>query len=344
MRILFWLHLTLGLGAALILGMQAITGGLLAYEPAILKTSQPAATADAWSEIEGPARGAVFRRWTLSRADGRLGAQGQLADGRLLSVPGADDGPAAPPALAGFLSTTKEIHRWFGVEGPWREHAKIVTGASAAVLVLLSLSGLILWWPRWRAAPLKAIAVPRGWLRNKGWWRQLHFAFGFWMLAPLLVAALTGVLLAFPSLLAETPGRGARPPRGASPTMEGFPTAAATKLTELHPAWEEMELRPTAKGGWQARVRPAQQAPTFAYDSYELGSNLSPGVIRRYADLDATQRTKAWIRYVHTGEALGIVGQTIALLASFALLMLVWSGVTLSLLRFKPKTNPIRPG
>ena len=40
-----------------------------------------------------------------------------------------------------------------------------------------------------------------------------------------------------------------------------------------------------------------------------------------------------WLRWLHTGEALGVVGQTIAGLASLGAAVLVWTGLSLALRR-----------
>jgi uncharacterized iron-regulated membrane protein len=334
-KAVFWLHLTLGLAAGLVLGMQAVTGGLLAYEPAILELTRPDANAKTWVEIEPAAKELPFRRWQLIRKFGGHSAQGQLSDGRLLSLPSATASPAEPPAILRFLATTKEIHRWFAAEGPLREKAKLVTGISAAVLIALGLSGLILWWPRTRAAWRTTLAFPHGGSPSKKWWHQLHIAVGFWLLLPILLAAVTGTLLAFPALLGPTPAKvNPRQPR-APASVVGFPTEAVAQLTELAPHWTELDLRTAPSGGWQVRIRPALDAPGFAQDALEIGANGELLPLRRYADLTALQKTKAWIRYAHTGEAFGLWGQTVALVTSVALLLLLWSGVTLSILRLR---------
>ena len=56
--------------------------------------------------------------------------------------------------------------------------------------------------------------------------------------------------------------------------------------------------------------------------------------LETFADLNAGRRIRSWSRFVHTGEAYGTVGQTIAGAASFAGVMLVWTGISLSLRRF----------
>jgi uncharacterized iron-regulated membrane protein len=52
------------------------------------------------------------------------------------------------------------------------------------------------------------------------------------------------------------------------------------------------------------------------------------------------------VRFLHTGEALGIVGQTIAGLVSFTSVLMVWTGIALAwrrlvspLFRRKPATR-----
>ena len=43
---------------------------------------------------------------------------------------------------------------------------------------------------------------------------------------------------------------------------------------------------------------------------------------------------RRWVRFLHTGEALGLPGQTLAGLASAAAALLVWTGLSLALRRF----------
>jgi uncharacterized iron-regulated membrane protein len=45
-------------------------------------------------------------------------------------------------------------------------------------------------------------------------------------------------------------------------------------------------------------------------------------------------KARRWVRFLHTGEALGLTGQTIAGFASIAGSILVWTGLALALRRF----------
>ena len=49
----------------------------------------------------------------------------------------------------------------------------------------------------------------------------------------------------------------------------------------------------------------------------------------------AGRQARSWVRFLHTGEALGIFGQTIAGLASLAGVLLTYTGLALCLRRFR---------
>jgi len=73
---------------------------------------------------------------------------------------------------------------------------RIVNGAGATAVLLLCLTGAVIWWPgiaRWR----ENLVLRRG----VGWRRftwQLHGVVGFWSFAFLLVLAVSGMYLCFP--------------------------------------------------------------------------------------------------------------------------------------------------
>jgi uncharacterized iron-regulated membrane protein len=77
---------------------------------------------------------------------------------------------------------------------------RLVNGAGAIAVLLMCLTGAVLWWPgiaRWR----EHLVLRRG----VGWRRftwQLHGVVGFWSFAFLLVLALSGMYLCFPDQFA----------------------------------------------------------------------------------------------------------------------------------------------
>lgn len=82
---------------------------------------------------------------------------------------------------------------------------RIVNGIGAAVLALMCVTGMVIWWPgrtNWRRALI--VDVRRNW-RRINW--DLHSAVGFWTLALVLMWAVTGVYFAFPSAFRATVNR-----------------------------------------------------------------------------------------------------------------------------------------
>ena len=84
-----------------------------------------------------------------------------------------------------------------------------IVGWIGVAMFLMSVTGLITWWPRNNA-------VLRGlkWRRSPLVWSNIHHLAGFWSSVFLAILSLTGVALAFPELM--------RPPGGGPARGEGF--------------------------------------------------------------------------------------------------------------------------
>jgi uncharacterized iron-regulated membrane protein len=54
-----------------------------------------------------------------------------------------------------------------------------------------------------------------------------------------------------------------------------------------------------------------------------------------YAGQSPGRRLRSWVRRLHTGEAGGLIGQSVAFLASGGGTVLVWTGLTLAWRRFR---------
>jgi len=85
--------------------------------------------------------------------------------------------------------------------------------------------------------------------------------------------------------------------------------------------------------------------PLFATVQFTLDPYTGEVLKREsYADQDRGRRARSWLRFLHTGEALGIAGQAIAGLASLGGAMLVWTGLSLSWRRYVFKNPPAGTG
>lgn len=68
-----------------------------------------------------------------------------------------------------------------------------------------------------------------------------------------------------------------------------------------------------------------------------IAVDISTGKIVReekFEDMDPGFRARMWMRFVHTGEYYGLTGQTIAGVASIGGVILVWTGIALSIRRY----------
>ena len=161
------------------------------------------------------------------------------------------------------------------------------------------------------------------------------------------------------------------PPAAGSKAL-GYESLVASVQKE-RPRWEQISIRfggppqrsgaspnahrPTAERG-QAQPRDAQPAerngesrsapqpvsitvrelngwPLFA--SIQLSVDPCTGSILKtesFADYNSGRKVRTWMRFLHTGEALGFAGKLIAALASLGGALLVWTGLALACRRF----------
>ncbi len=68
-----------------------------------------------------------------------------------------------------------------------------------------------------------------------------------------------------------------------------------------------------------------------------LTLNRQTGDVERwepYSSQSAGRRTRTWLRFAHTGEVYGLIGQTVAGVVTAGGAVLVWTGIALALRRF----------
>jgi uncharacterized iron-regulated membrane protein len=108
--------------------------------------------------------------------------------------------------------------------------------------------------------------------------------------------------------------------------------------------------------GWKTislRIPSSDKAPlSFSIDRgngarpdlRETLTMAASGVIEKretYETYNTPRKIRLWVRWLHTGEAGGFLGQTIAGLASAAGALLVWTGFALAWRRFFKKKSPV---
>jgi uncharacterized iron-regulated membrane protein len=367
-KVLFWLHLTAGVVAGAVILVMSVTGVLLAFEKQVVGFANRdlrASAVDAaraplpLSRVVGAAMAAapdakpsnvVVRSDRFAPVTVAFGRETTLF---VNPYTGAVLG-SGNAAVHRFFEVNEHLHRWLAMKGDGRDRGKAITGASNLVFLFIVLSGLFLWFPRRRTRKaFRNATLFRGGLRGRARDFAWHHVFGIWAFLPLVAVVFSAVVISYPwaSRLVYR-AFGSKPPqqqqqqqpggeRGAGKldpaALDRLWAAARTETQRVAPRWQSISLRlPLSKKG----------PVTFAVDEANGGRPdkrsqllLDPrtGSLvehKTYAQQEAGQQARAWLRWIHTGEAGGLLGQFIAMLASAAAVMLVYTGIALALRRF----------
>lgn len=91
-----------------------------------------------------------------------------------------------------FFTFIRMFHRWFALEGDLRAIGKQVVAISTISLIILSISGLIIYWPRVKRSFFKSFTFS---FKHNGraFLSTMHSAVGMWVLIFYLLASLTGL-------------------------------------------------------------------------------------------------------------------------------------------------------
>jgi uncharacterized iron-regulated membrane protein len=232
------------------------------------------------------------------------------------------------------------------------------------VFVFLGVSGLYLWMPRtWTRASVRNITVFRRGLLPKARDFNWHNVFGFWMAIPIIVVAGSGAVISYPwasNLVYRAAGE-APPTRGGGPGgRSGGPGGrgdAESGVAEARPAdvdalfataaarepdWTIVGFRMPADATAPVAVAIDRGTGGQPQTKSTLTLNARTGAevrYERFSDQSRGRRWRSWMRFLHTGEAWGLFGQTLAGVASFAGVVLVYSGFALSWRRFFPRRS-----
>jgi uncharacterized iron-regulated membrane protein len=369
--LIFWPHLIAGIIAGVVILVMSVTGVILTYErqlvawsdshyrsvpapgatrlpvEALLQTIREqhadltptavtfAAEADAPATVTVPQRTLYFDAYS----------------GRLLGEGGR--------GMRRFMSETRAWHRWLAVEGEGRPVARFITGWSNFIFLFIVVSGFYLWFPRrWTWAQVRSVVLfnPKatGKARDFNW----HNVIGVWSAVPLFIVVLSAFPISFPwanalvyRVVGEEPAAARGREGGAARGREGGARReerAAPSLDGLNGLWTRAEQH---VDGWRTinvRVPESNRAPVvFAIDKGDGGQpqlrstltlDRASGAVVSYEAFENQslgRRLRSISRFAHTGEVLGIPGQTIAGLATAGSVVLVWTGLTLAWRRWR---------
>ncbi len=359
------IHLWLSLPLGIVLTVVCLSGAVLVFEGEITRALHPelyrvAAPADARplrpSQLAGRIGGQMPDSLHLvslqlsARSDEPCMAAFRETGRRQLSVDpytGNVNGWTESPA---FFGTVRKLHRWLLDPPPSKGEKSIgnaIVGVSTLALVVILVSGLILWIPRSRKALRNRLKVSCS--DGRRFWHDCHVSLGFYATLLLLVMALTGLTWSFGwyrtaayalfggtpqiAVAQEFPARktdsGSRQSRersgerntgrehdGTQAETEARPfdyavwDAVLGQLTTHCTAYKTITLtRTEAQVARQSAMRRIDRA-TFDPRSGRLAE------IARYEDTPRQQRLRGWFYAFHTGTWGGIWTKILYFLAA----------------------------
>lgn len=357
-RTIFWAHLACGVTAGLVILMMSATGVLLTYERQMLEAAERRLV----SEPAGRQRLGIAslletaRRQepsfapssiTLSadpRAPVELSAgrgSSRLVDPYTGEIVGDGEG-----RLHAFLGAVRGWHRWFNVDGEQREIARAVTGACNLAFLFLVLSGAYLWLPPvWNRVAFRV----RFWFNPKALGGKArdynwHHVLGIWSVLPLaaIVASATVFYYGWANDAVyrvfgeEPPVRGRAALSQTAGTLAGGELGSLERLTARAaaavPDWRKLTLDLPAPAADTLRVSVDRGSGGQPQLRHDLVLDVATGKVlsnERFAGTPGRQ-ARSILRFLHTGEVLGIAGQTVAGIVSATSTVMVWTGLALA--------------
>lgn len=324
-----WLniHLWLGLGLALLLVPVSLSGALLVWHdhldalvnpgryavtqgapqpPAALLASARPAFGEGFQPMvvrlpeDAGWPATVMAREQQRRGEGAGGRPRMLtayidpATGRVLDV------SEFRTSLIGYL------HRFHENLTIPEYSGRAIVGWSGVAMLILSLSGIYLWWPR-SGGFKRGLRYRRGPATSF----NLHHLVGFWIAIPLAVVSVTGIYLGFPqqgrdllsSVAPMTPQqRGAfNQPLLAQPRLDADRALAAALEGAAGAQVAAIFLPNQSTGAWRVQLRDG--AGNILVDD-RRGE-------RRVVAPQSGDRIAQWIRWIHEGSHSGVLWQVL---------------------------------
>lgn len=372
-RVLFWAHLSVGVAAGVVILIMCLTGIGLAFERQIVRAADRASRAPV-------IRGSVYLPIEALLAKLPSGAEGlsaitvsadreepvAFAFGRERTVyldpySGRYLGQGSSSTRA-FFSALERWHRAIGSELRGHGPGRPIADAANLLFLLLVVSGLFLWWPRiWSVRRLRSITLLRRSSSLKAALWNAHNVIGIWCAIPLFVVVFSGVIMSYAwanNLLFRISGSPA-PLSGNNRPTETHQRHSRQKETGP-PTVSVGELFGRAGkqvSGWHTitlRWAPDRTEYVFAIDNgnggqpqlrSQLTLNARDGSVKAwepFSSYSTGRRWRSWTRFLHTGEALGPVGQILAALATLGGALLVITGFGMAWLRFRARWSAER--
>ncbi|MEW4461133.1 PepSY-associated TM helix domain-containing protein [Roseibium algicola] len=359
-RIIFWAHLVVGVAFGLVILLMSATGVVLTYERQIISYMESRAVekpADAQLLSVDELATAVLANGgqpgnslVLPRQDGAPATLSvSRRENHLLNPYTGERIDNAAEGTKSFFGTVTALHRWFALTGENRSLGRAVTGAANLGFLFILVSGIYLWWPKkwtWRIVKLNLLFrrnLPTAKARDYNW----HHVFGIWSLVPLFAVVVSGVVISYPwasNMVAAVfgpvspaaTGHAAGEERQGQNRAQGEAVslqAIADTLKQAEPDWQTLSVKlPNGQAARVVMTVDTGNGTQLSRQTTYTVSRVSGEVlgVSGAEDQPAGRRARVFLRFLHTGEVYGFIGQTLAGLASLASVFLFYTGFALA--------------
>ncbi|MCR9283883.1 MAG: PepSY domain-containing protein [Rhodobacteraceae bacterium] len=359
-RIIFWAHLVVGVAFGLVILLMSATGVVLTYERQIISYMESRAVekpADAQLLSVDDLATAVLANGgqpgnslVLPRQDGAPATLSvSRRENHLLNPYTGERIDNAAEGTKSFFGTVTALHRWFALTGENRSLGRAVTGAANLGFLFILVSGIYLWWPKkwtWRIVKLNLLFrrnLPTAKARDYNW----HHVFGIWSLVPLFAVVVSGVVISYPwasNMVAAVfgpvspaaTGQAASEERQGQNRAQGEAVslqAIAETLKQAEPDWQTLSVKlPNGQAARVVMTVDTGNGTQLSRQTTYTVSRVSGEVlgVSGAEDQPAGRRARVFLRFLHTGEVYGFIGQTLAGLASLASVFLFYTGFALA--------------
>ncbi len=360
-KVVFWLHLIAGALAGIFIFVMCVTGALLSFESNILEFAEremrvvevpaenpnrlPVQELIAKILAEKPSAkpsNITLRTDKTAAAIVSLGREGQVF---INPYTGAITGEGAK-GWRGFFRVVEDLHRWLALSGGGRAVGKTLNDAANLLFLFLAISGVYIWFPRrlsWKH--FRAATVYRWKVKGKARDFNWHTVTGFWTSLVLIILTLTGVVISYQwagNLVYTLTGNEPPQQQQAPPQQSEQPFVIPENINDIwtkaenYTAYKSISLRlPIAKDSAVFTLEEGIYWNIFARSTLTIDAKTAEVTKwEAYGEQNSGRQLRSWIRFTHTGETGGIVGQFIGFLACIGGAVLVWTGITLALRRF----------
>jgi len=357
-KILFWIHLTAGLLAGIIIFIMSVTGALLSFERNIIEFSErDRRYVGAFANSRRLPPQQIIEKVRIARPEAKatamtitnepnaawqfnLGREGQLY---INSFTGEIVGEGNK-TVRGIMSELRNWHRYVALTGELRPIGKALTGAANLLFLFLAISGIYIWMPRkLNLRRIKPVAWFRRGLRGKARNFNWHNTIGFWSSLFLIVFTLTATVISYQwatNLLYALTGNEV-PTANTPPQAEQafvYPeyidpawTAAENQVGD----WRSLSLKlPLQNDGAVFTIDEGIYWNIFGRSTLTVDANTA-AIIKwePYGEQNSARKLRTWFRFTHTGEISGMPGQIIGFIACIGGAFLVWTGFSLAFRR-----------